>query len=448
MTLRRLPTDFRVVEALDKAWVAALRPTPSPHHRHAVYALTKVGQTTPEGVAHLAKALGVPAGQIAYAGLKDKHAQTTQHVTVPTASAANLAKAPACPSELQGPHWSARLVGWSKEPVAAAAIARNLFEIIIRDLTRDAANQFLAAADWLVGSAIDFDSPVPFALIPNYFGDQRFGSARHHQGFAARALIQGDFESALKLLIATPARKDSGARRTFTRACANAWAGGRGDGGDWQALARSLPALPERRAIESLANSKGKSSDDFKQAFAALPNILQQLCVDAYQSHLWNAAAARCIIAGAAAANAQSASLPKALPQTDPDLLARDGPFGTLLFAATPTLEPLISHFLAMPAPDALTSPASDPRTTPHLQTVLEAEGLTFDQLAIPGLRRPRFAGGPRPLIAQVDSLTIHEPELDELSNQPACARRWKLALQFALPRGAYATTLLRAFGH
>lgn len=454
MTLRRLPTDFRVLEALDGAWLAALSPTPSPHYPHAVYALTKVGQTTPEAVAHLAKALGVPAGQVAYAGLKDKHAQTIQHVTVPAPSATNQANPIAHPSELRGPHWSARLVGWTQEPIPAAAIARNHFEIVVRDLTRDAARQLLAAAEWLVGSAIDFGAPIPLWLLPNYFGDQRFGSARHHQGFAARALIQGDFETALKLLIATPARKDSGARRAFTRACASAWGGG-----DWQALARSLPAIPERRAVESLANSKGESSDDFKQAFAALPNFLQQLCVDAYQSHIWNAAAARCIIAEATVAHAPPDAPTHdttirfgppalALPQSDLDLLARDGPFGTLLFAPTPTLESLTSHLLAMPAPDAVASPASDPRTVPYLQAALEAEGLKPERMTIPGLRRPRFAGAARPLIAQVESLTIQRPEPDELSNQRARAGRWKLALHFTLPRGAYATTLLRALGH
>ncbi len=442
VTLRRLPTDFRVIEALDRGWLDGLSPTATPDHPNALYVLTKVGQTTPEAVAHLARALAVPTGRIAYAGLKDKHAQTTQHVTVPAPITANRAGVRAdLARELQGPHWSARLIAWAREPIPAGAIARNRFEIVIRDLTRGAVNQLLAAADWLVGTPVAFNTPVGACLIPNYFGDQRFGSARHHQGFAARALIQGDFEGALKLLIATPARKDSGARRTFTRACASAW-GQR----DWRALARVLPALPERRAIESLAQSSDKTQDAFRDAFAALPNFLQQLCVDAYQSFLWNAAAARCVIDHASAAPSVANASPSREGPDSPglDLLTREGAFGTLVFATSHALAPLTTRQLAMPSPDALAPPTVDSRTKPCLVAALQAEGLTLDQLTIPGLRRPRFGGAPRPLVAHVDAFTIHEPEPDELARQKG---RWKLAVGFALPRGAYATTLLRALG-
>jgi len=50
---------------------------------HLFVSITRSGQTTQEIVQALASALGVPARNIGYAGLKDKHARTTQVFSLP-----------------------------------------------------------------------------------------------------------------------------------------------------------------------------------------------------------------------------------------------------------------------------------------------------------------------------------------------------------------------------
>lgn len=406
MTIRRQPSDFVVRELPDPALADALRPAPAREAPHAVYELTKTSLTTPEAIQRLGRALGVRHAAVDYAGLKDKHAQTAQLVSIPVPAEERAG----VPREAGGPRWSAALRGWSPTPVSAGWIARNRFTIVVRDLSR-------AAADEMDRRAAAVALPTP-GLVPertllfvNYFGDQRFGSARHGKGFIAAHLVRGDFEAALRLAIATPARKDAGARRRFTRAAAAKW-------GDWRGMLGDLPRMPERKAVERLAEGAG-----FRDAFAALPYFAQSIAVEAYQSHLWNATARRLArrLAGEGA------------------LVRADDPFGEMLFPpAGAVREPWRSLIVPMLSPrTALAEPWG-----PDAARALAEEGLTPDRLGVPGLRRPSFDESPRPLFAAAERFTMTEAEPDDLT-----PRRLKRTLRFELPRGAYATVLLRALG-
>jgi tRNA(Glu) U13 pseudouridine synthase TruD len=82
MTIRRLPSDFVVSERPSASFLRSLRAGRSAEAVHAVYELRKESLGTPEAVGLLGKALGVGGGRVDYAGLKDKHARTTQLVSV------------------------------------------------------------------------------------------------------------------------------------------------------------------------------------------------------------------------------------------------------------------------------------------------------------------------------------------------------------------------------
>jgi tRNA pseudouridine13 synthase len=401
MTIRRQPQDFLVSEVLRAEVLGLLRPSGG---SHALYLLDKQSRTTPDAVAALARALHVPAGQVAYAGLKDKHARTRQHVSVPLAARPPEARHAAPAPALSDLNWSATLLGTLPRAIAASDIDHNAFDLVVRDLTPAALSEMDRRAALLRDGAD--------LLIINYFGDQRFGSARHAGGFAGAALVRGDFEHALRLLIGTPARKDSGPRRTLTRALASRW-------GQWPALAAELPRCPERRAVEALATGA-----TFAQAFAALPNLLQVLSVEAYQSHLWNAAARS--LAADAADRAGTESL-----RTDDD-------FGEMVFPPAPAAREL--EHLRMPAPAPGVEPC--PPWGEALTAALASEGLTFDDLRIPGLRRPAFGAAERPLVVRAMGIDLSPPARDDLAGKRPMRR-----VRFALPRGAYATVVLRALG-
>jgi tRNA pseudouridine13 synthase len=248
----------------------------------------------------------------------------------------------------------------------------------------------------------------------NYFGAQRFGSARHGQGWVARRLVEGDFEGALRLAIATPARRDAGRTRAFTRLASRAW-------GDWKRLARELPACPERRAIQTLARG-----GDFVAAFAALPPYLQAMYVEAHQSILWNEAARR--VAWDICADAHTP-------------LRSDDVFGELIFPPAAAVSPAWrAATMPLPAPGA----KPEGPAAAALNAALEADGLSFAKLRIPGVRRPFYARGERGLFATAGAFNLGAPEPDEGTPR---AGRLKRRLSFELARGAYATVVLRALG-
>ncbi|MBM4107770.1 MAG: tRNA pseudouridine(13) synthase TruD [Phycisphaerae bacterium] len=404
MTIRRQPADFEVREKVSERFLAGLTALAGGREGHVVYEVSKMSVTTPEAAAALARALSLRPGQVAYGGLKDKHATTTQVMSVPAGA---LTAGP--PERIEGERWSARLLGAGLEAVTACAIDGNRFRIVVRGLTmRDVREMGRRAS--LLRSEGTKEGPSTLLFV-NYFGEQRFGSARHGKGWIARELIAGRFEEALRLSIGTPARKDTGVRRVFTRLAATHW-------GDWARLAREWPRCPERAAVEVLART-----GDARRAFEALPYFQQEMPVDAYQSHLWNAAAGRVV---------------ESLVEPGARLSSADR---SMVFAGCRGMPAAVREMGAvLPSPGMATGTLWG-RT---MLGVLSAEGLSPGDLRIPGLRRPEFGAGERALVAEAMGFVLGLPGADELD---AGGRRLKRSVAFDLPRGAYATVLLRALG-
>jgi len=83
MILKRTADDFRVEE------VSRLAPAAG---RHALYRLTKRGIGTPEALAAIARRWKLQRRQLACAGLKDRHAVTTQVITIDNGPRRDLAQ--------------------------------------------------------------------------------------------------------------------------------------------------------------------------------------------------------------------------------------------------------------------------------------------------------------------------------------------------------------------
>lgn len=403
MTIRRKPADFVVEERLTPGFRATLTPNPE-QGRYALYRLRKESMTTPDAATRVGKALRAVPGRIAFGGLKDKHAATEQHVSIEGLEGG-------APALVKGSGWSAERVAWSREPMSSKAIEGNRFTVVVRDLAPETCKEMDRRARLL---SVEGAGGASELLVMNYFGAQRFGSARHGEGWVARSLIEGDFETALKLAIATPSRREGGRTRTFTRVASARW-------GDWARMARELPACAERRPIERLA--RGAS---FKDAFGALPPYLQALYVEAHQSRLWNEAARR--IAWTLA--------------TAPGMALRsDDVFGELVFPASAAVS---EEWRSVAMPLLASSAKLDGPWAQAAQESLDQEGLTLDRLRVPGVRRPFYSCVDRALFARAADVEIGPPEGDDLSTRQG---RLKRRLSFALGRGAYATVVLRALG-
>ncbi|QQS09851.1 MAG: tRNA pseudouridine(13) synthase TruD [Phycisphaerales bacterium] len=410
MTLRRVAEDFRVREVLQHETLAAIRPEWSKDAPFAVFLCEKRQKTTPEASIALGRLLGVKPGSVAHAGLKDKHAVTTQHLSVKFEDARDLAR-------LEGPGLSYEPVGFAPRALVAADIGHNAFEIVVRGLDRQRVGEMERLAHEYRAEG---DSNAATLWFTNYFGSQRFGSARHKEGFAARSLIAGDYVEGIRLLIATPARKDTGTKRAFTRLCATKW-------GRWEELARELPACADRRPIEHLAAGKSPT-----EAFASISPQTQQFAVDAFQSWLWNETAAL---------------LTMRLAGSTTCAVMDD--HGILQFASPATVRPALESLGGV---DRLVLPTASMELRPRapwaepLATVLAKAGITLKDLQLPGLRRPMFRSVDRLLIASATDFSMSRAEHDEFA-PPRSPKMFLRRVSFTLPSGSYATVLLRALG-
>jgi tRNA pseudouridine13 synthase len=270
------------------------------------------------------------------------------------------------PKELAGRNWRIERLGWTDRPFAGQAIAANRFKIEVFDLSRRDCRDMDGAADLLAvhtGAHRPAPGAAPSRLrVVNYFGSQRFGSARAGGGFPARRLVEGDYEGALRLILTGIARADAPQDKAHKRLVGGQW-------GQWGKVLGRLGGWPYRPAIAVLAGG-----GDFTGAFAALPYFTQQMNVEAYQSYLWNLTAAEL--------------LARTCP---PDRLwERPDPLGlmTLRFVCADSAPAELAN-LDLP----LLAPSTEPQEpwAGAVEDVLGREGLTLAKLRLPGLRRPFF---------------------------------------------------------
>jgi tRNA pseudouridine13 synthase len=382
MKIKQQPEDFQVKEAADIPFVEG--------GRYAVYLLRKRSANTLDAVADVAHACGVPKAAVGFAGLKDKHAVAWQHVSV--------AGGPSGP--LRGASFEARFLGRSDRPVGPDLLRGNEFRIVVRDLTRAQAARFAAGAK----AAAEHG-------VPNYFDEQRFGSARHGKGFAAERMARGDWEGALRLFAAEPSRKDSSARKRSAGELARRW-------GDWEGLARELRPGTERRIAAHLAKDPG----DFAGAFGCVDRPLLALLLHAWQSWLWNRTAVE-LLRGQAGLSG---------------VFERPTRFGPLVFYGGMD-EETARRLSTLELPLFPADPAAEPEfVSKCLARVTEEENLSAEAFRLRGTSA-FFGKGRRRLLVFPEGLHVGNPQPDELD-----PGRRKLLFSMQLPAGSYATIVIK----
>jgi tRNA pseudouridine13 synthase len=387
MKIKQAPDDFRVDELTDVV------PAAGPF---ALYRLDKTGWTTHDALAAVRRLWNVAPNRVSYGGLKDRHARTSQHFTIENGPPRNLSHRGI----------SVTYLGQAAESFTPGHIRANRFEIVIRDLT--------AAKAEAARSALE---EVKHDGLANYFDDQRFGSVAPGGEFIARLMVQQKWQEALRLALTAPYEFDRSDAKRQKAILRKHW-------GDWVACKRDLPRCHARSLVDYLANHPA----DFRGAFARLRGELTGLYLSAYQSYLWNRFLARWLADRLPIANRVNVKL---------KLDAVPFPFRL----STEQLELL--KRLSLPLPSArLKADAAIPGTPPDwpalLGEVLAEEKVALPDLQLKGLRRPFFSRGERAIHLQPENLA-GAPAEDE--NHPT---RFKFLLGFELPRGSYATLVVK----
>jgi tRNA pseudouridine13 synthase len=383
MHIKQNPDDFRVEERIDVE--------PGRVGDYALYRLEKRGWTTPDALAAIRRRWRLDPWRLSYGGLKDRHAHTVQYVSI-----------------LQGPerrftqeHISLTFLGQLTHPFRSEHIVANRFDVTLRNATAAETDSALAELEG-----------VRRVGVPNYFDDQRFGSVADGGPFMARALILGDAENALRIALSAPYRFDRAPQKREKALLQEHW-------GDWA----RLKDLLERSHARSLVDYLRVHPDDFRGAVTRLRPELRGLYLSAYQSHLWNRMLARWLEAHFE--RDALMSVPLRLDAV---------PMHRFLTEAQHTL----LAGLALPLHSARVALETDDPRKPYFDAVLAEEGLTQEQFRLKGMRELFFSKGERAALCMPADLAA-ATAVDE--THPG---RQKLMLHFELPRGTYATLIVK----
>ena len=245
--------------------------------------------------------------------------------------------------------------------------------------------------------------------VPNYFGSQRFGY-RGDTWRIGRALARRDVDDAVGLILGRPTAADHGpthrARQLFEE-------------GRFSDALTVWPRMfhAERRALQALVRTGGNR----RRALAAIDERTREFYVSAYQSYLFNRVVATRLEPGLQRLwDGDLAWLHRSGAVFHVEDAQREQPRADA-FEISPT-GPIFGRRMTAPSGQAGELEAS----------VLAAEELPQNALGGPPLRA---SGGRRPLRFQSEGAEV---------SLGADERGPYLELRFVLPRGCYATALLR----
>ena len=415
--LRAEPEDFRVTEI--ERFGADVRPADADpgSYPHTVFRATLRGWDTNDFADALSTKLGISRERVSWAGTKDKRAVTTQLFSVRDVAPEELPEVRDAGIEV---------LGRAGRPVLFGDLAGNGFEIRVRD-PDSPGNASTVAGELRAFAGGERDDPDAPVGVPNSFGHQRFGSLRPITHRVGLAVVRGDWEAAVLEYVTTTGEAEPADTREAREHVAETR--------DWAGAVERLPGRLryERAMCHALADADGDPGPEaFRGALETLPTNLQRLLVNAAQSYLFNEVLCR--------------RLERGLPfheAVEGDVVCfadRDAPAG-----------------LALPDTDRLQRAGSD-----RLRTVNRhcSRGRAFVTAPLVGTDTEFADGEPGEITREVlAAFDVARADFDLPGEFHSTGTRRAVLLRtaldvgtdplvfsFSLPKGSYATVVLREF--
>jgi tRNA pseudouridine13 synthase len=265
--------------------------------------------------------------------------------------------------------------------------------------------------------------------IVNYFDDQRFGSLGYSGELIAVPWCLGNYERALFLAMAEENPHDRGREKEQKQLMREHW-------GDWLLLKERLDRSHRRSVVTFLVDHP----TNFKRAVALIRQDMRSIYLAAFQSWVWNRWLSA-LIDEALPAEYRATIESKCGPLTVPSGAlvsqsnANASPSDSML-SALAKLRPLKSRELMLPS---ARQHEWDEATLPPLDAILQSIGMERREMRLKYPRDTFFSKGMRATWLVPRQLE-YSWENDELHN-----RRLALRLSFELPKGCYATMVVRA---
>ena len=273
--LRESPADFRVTE-LEEFETHPLD-TDTGDFAWLVLRATLTGWDTNDFARELANRVGMSRERVTWAGTKDRHAVTTQLFAVRELAPEDIPEISDADVEV---------VGRAGRGLQFGDLAGNEFRVVVRDAERpEQADAVSADLEAFASGTADGSQAAPARAdrdawrpgVPNFFGQQRFGSYRPVTHEVGLAVLRGDWEGAAMAYLGNPSEhepEDSQAAREYVA-----------ETRDWTG---ALDRFPNRLRYERTMLHELADGGDFRDAVETFPSNLQRLFVNAAQSYAFN----------------------------------------------------------------------------------------------------------------------------------------------------------------
>lgn len=249
MKIKSLPQDFTVDEILDTPILKK--------GDFGLYQLQKTNENTIECIKKISDELRVPFSSVSYGGRKDRHSLSRQYIAI---------ECRRHPLKLKHDNYSITFLGFLNRPMGPDLIQGNRFSIVVRDLSDEETKKVATEAPLIDQFG-----------YPNFYDDQRFGSYDSIQGFLAEKILKNHYNGALKIYLTrfnSEDRKDSKEKKKFFY---DHW-------GEWQICLKKSQEPFEKEAFNQLI-LKPKS---FLSILKKIPHEELTLFFSAFQAFLWN----------------------------------------------------------------------------------------------------------------------------------------------------------------
>ncbi len=250
-TFKENPEDFYVEEVADLKigegdWV--------------IIRVKKVNWDTLNFVRVLSNKLRISQKRISYAGTKDKRAVSVQYFAVRIKSEDELERL----RSLSVKDAEIEIVGRSNKPIQLGDLKGNIFRVIVRNAKN-------------VENIPLIEGELRAKGTPNFFGLQRFGSIRFITHEVGKYILKRDYETAFWIYVAKPFEGESEDARSVREILWNT-----------RDVKFGLREMPKYLRYERTLLQKLREGKSEKEALLSLPKNLKMMFIHAYQSYVFN----------------------------------------------------------------------------------------------------------------------------------------------------------------
>lgn len=400
--LKTLPEDFIVREISDP-------PRQKDNGDYSIATVTARNWETNRMVRLMSRSMGVSRDRIGFAGTKDKRAITTQLMSV-YGTEELWQKVDLKDLKIENIYRGAR-------GIEIGDLIGNDFEISVKNCTMDPSQ---------IRETVDSDISIikQTGGFPNYFGVQRFGAVRPVTHRVGERLVRGDIKGAVMTYISFTTDEEEERLRLIRERFQKA------DVSEWAEIRQTMPPA---MAFERMMLSKLiKNPDDWVGAIEILPANLQMMFVHAYQSLLFNEMLSRRMDAG----------LPLNMPVEGDIIIPLDAnkipQHENPILTTSKNIDLVTRQVRAGRAFVTITLFGSDGELAEGEmgeieRKVIEENKLSHEDFVIPELSRCTSKGSRREILCPLKDIGY------EMNDEG-------YKLKFSLPKGNYATCLLREF--